>query len=106
MDGLARIIRTYKENPQFIVEDVLASFHGRVDSELYLPEVKYDALTEFYGLPKNDFREKVAVLANPEALEDNFKHTKLTGLHLLMFARQMQENLVIENLSFSLRQLG
>src|SRR3990167_6514408 len=72
MSNLARVIRTFMENPQFEVENVLADFPRRANSDLYSPLVKYDALTEFYGLPKNEFREKVAVLANPTALEDNF----------------------------------
>jgi len=70
MNDLARTIKIFKKNPQFEIQDVLANFSGRAGLELYLPEVRYDALTEFYGLSKNDFREKVAVLANPTALQE------------------------------------
>ena len=67
-EKLAEIVKVFSENPMFTVEDKLFNFQKRPDSSLYLPKVDYDKLTEFYGLPKNDFREQVAVLVNPEEL--------------------------------------
>ena len=66
--NLSRTINVFSRTPKFTVDDKLFDFQKRPDSNLYLPRVDYDKLTEFYGLPKNDFREKVAVLVNPEEL--------------------------------------
>ena len=68
MSHFAKVIRTFSKSPRFTIEDKLADFSKRPSSDFYLPEVNYDGLTEFYGLPKNDFREKVAVLQNPQDL--------------------------------------
>ena len=84
MDGkLAEIIKIFSETPKFTVEDKLFDFQKRPDSSLYLPNVDYDRLTEIYGLPRNDFREKVAALINPEELtaeNPNYKINWITSV--------------------------
>ncbi|MBI4116583.1 hypothetical protein HY449_02460 [Candidatus Pacearchaeota archaeon] len=68
MNKFAKVIRMFSENPKFTIENKLYNFKGRPNSVLYFPKVNYDKLTEFYGLRPNDFREKVAILANSEEL--------------------------------------
>jgi len=83
MSNLAKTIRIFSENPKFTVEDKLADFNGRPNSSLYIPKVNYDELTQAYGLPKNDFRERVAVLTNPQDLDvedPNYKINWITSV--------------------------
>ncbi|MEK6898220.1 MAG: hypothetical protein AABX28_02575 [Nanoarchaeota archaeon] len=83
MDKLARVIRLFSESPKFTIEGKLANFPKRPNSTLYLPKVDYDKLTESYGLKPNDFREKLAVLSNPEELNSenpNYKINWVTSI--------------------------
>ena len=65
----------FSEEPVFSVKNTLNNFPGRPNSNFYLPEVRYDALYEEYCLNPNSFRERVASLSNPIAL--NEEHSNL-----------------------------
>lgn len=106
MEGkLAEIVKVFSGIPRFTVEDRLYEFRGRPDSSLYLPDVNYDSITEAYDqialdrklttvdpktnetkqyrFDKNDFREKVAVLVNPEELtaeKPNYRINWITSI--------------------------
>ena len=85
--ALCRIIRLFEEQPQFTVEDRLATFEGRRDKSLYTPEVNYEGLFAAYGLEPTNFREKVARLDNPQEIEspkgEPFKLNWATSVDIL-----------------------
>lgn len=70
MAELSRIILEFgEEAPKFSIENNVQQFNGMAPRELYFPEPNYPAMYMYYGLDVKDFREKVANLMNPLALE-------------------------------------